>query len=240
MTHTTTQLLDVSGDSTTALTLALTIAQLQQTFYTNGLAAATTLGLSTNEQAAITTIHTQDSAHVTLLSSLVAGVTPPTFDFTGGSGSGTGPFAPFTNKTDFLALAQLLEDASVRIVKGQFSAVLGTAALTTLFQLQSVDARHSAQIRTLRGQSPYMPGAFALEDYGASFTAEQTPIAIAVYGPAIAEYTPTGQVLASAGEDNAIQMSTYVADGVNASNTAAFDEPLSTANATVVLAFFTA
>ncbi len=44
----------------------------------------------------------------------------PDFDFSGGAGSGTGPYADaFSNYDLFLTVAQAFEDTGVRAYKGQ-------------------------------------------------------------------------------------------------------------------------
>ena len=84
----------------------------------------------------ITTIRDHELAHVNFLKSAIsaAGGTPigqPVFDFTGGNGSGNGPFAgAFADYELFLAVAQVLEDTGVRAYKGQAGNLIFTVGWT--------------------------------------------------------------------------------------------------------------
>ena len=79
------------------------------------------------------------------------------FDFTGGSGSGNGPFLQATTQIDHLLLvAQAVEDTGVRAYKGQAGRLLvngddrADIALESALHIHSVEARHAAKIRRLR------------------------------------------------------------------------------------------
>lgn len=116
--------------------------------------------LTATERATMELIRQHEVAHVAFLRSAIsgAGATPATydaaatFDFTGGRGSGTGPFAAATlDKTFLLAAAQGFEDTGVRAYKGQAGLLLGTGAvLTAALQIHSVEARHAARVRRMR------------------------------------------------------------------------------------------
>ena len=80
---------------------------------------------------------------------MAAGGTPvaePTFDFSGGKGSGNGPFAnAFNDYSLFLAVAQTLEDTGVRAYKGQAGNLISSDdVLTAALRIHSVEARHAA------------------------------------------------------------------------------------------------
>ena len=84
-------------------------------------------------------------------------ITANDFDFTGGNGSGTGPFAAATTDLNFLLLtAQAVEDTGVRAYKGQAGRFLiagnNTAdiALESALRIHSVEARHAAKVRRIR------------------------------------------------------------------------------------------
>ncbi|HEY0020550.1 MAG TPA: ferritin-like domain-containing protein [Longimicrobium sp.] len=86
-------------------------------------------------------------------------ITAADFDFTGGNGSGTGPFARAGAELDFLLLAsQAFEDTGVRAYKGQAGRLLipGNAAadmaLESAVRIHSVEARHASKIRRIRRQ----------------------------------------------------------------------------------------
>ena len=79
------------------------------------------------------------------------------FDFTGGNGSGNGPFAQATTRLDHLLLvAQAVEDTGVRAYKGQAGRLLingddkADVALESALRIHSVEARHAAKIRRIR------------------------------------------------------------------------------------------
>jgi hypothetical protein len=138
------------------LNYALTLEYLESSFYHKGLSVQ---GLvpTTMEYDAIDTIYTHEKEHVAFLQSTIKslGGTPvsePTFDFTGGSGSGNGPFAGvFTDYATFLAVAQAFEDTGERAYKGQAGALAqGGAYLTAALDIHSVEARHASMIRQMR------------------------------------------------------------------------------------------
>jgi hypothetical protein len=91
-----------------------------------------------------------ESAHVSLLREALGdqAVDKPSFDFTAG-----GQFDPFGDYPTFQVLAQGFEDTGVRAYKGQAPELIGNGAvLTTALQIHSVEARHAARIRRLRGK----------------------------------------------------------------------------------------
>lgn len=135
------------------LNFALVLEYLEAEFYNRGIAAANLIPAA--DRAIFLTIQGHENTHVEYLkTTLGASARPkPTFDYSYGNGSGTGPFADvFTNYTTFKAVAQAFEDTGVRAFKGQaptlqpYKDVLA-AALT----IHSVEARHAAEIRRLRG-----------------------------------------------------------------------------------------
>ena len=133
------------------LNYALTLEYLEAEFYAQSLLAP---GLLSGQ-----TISKHETAHVNFLKTAItaAGGTPvakPTFDFSGGNGSGDGPFKDaFTNLGLFLAVAQTFEDTGVRAYKGRAAELKGTGdILTAALQIHSVEARHAAHIRYMRQQ----------------------------------------------------------------------------------------
>lgn len=82
----------------------------------------------------------------------VFGLNENSFDFTGGRGTGTGPFARATTSLAFLLqVAQGAEDAGVRAYKGQAGNLMGNkAVLEAALRIHSVEARHAARIRRMR------------------------------------------------------------------------------------------
>jgi len=116
--------------------------------------------LTPTERATLSLIRDHEIAHVQFLIRAIAaaGGTPTiynpalTFDFTGGRGSGTGPFAAAaSDKNLFLVASQLFEDTGVRAYKGQAGNLLRSGdTLQAALQIHSVEARHAAKIRRMR------------------------------------------------------------------------------------------
>jgi hypothetical protein len=135
------------------LNFALTLEYLENEFYQTAL--NTTSIIPGSDFEIFDQIRQHEFEHVSLLKSVLGSdaIAKPTFDFSGGSGSGTGPFAGvFTDYTTFKELSQAFEDTGVRAYKGQAPALLGTGAyLTTALQIHSVEARHASEVRRLRG-----------------------------------------------------------------------------------------
>ena len=145
-----------STDVEAVLQFALTLEYLEAEFYTKGV-AATGLVPAGAALGAITTIRDHENQHVAFLKTALMslGKTPvskPTFDFSAGNGSNTGPFANvFSNYDTFLAVAQTFEDTGVRAYKGQAPALIGSGGvLTAALNIHSVEARHAAHIRQMR------------------------------------------------------------------------------------------
>ncbi len=138
------------------LNFALTLEYLEAEFYKNGNNASGLIP-SGPATAALAKIGADEAAHVSFLVSAItaAGGTPvakPTFDFSGGNGSGNGPFkTAFTDYDLFLAVAQTFEDTGVRAYKGQAGNLMASNdVLTAALNIHSVEARHASHIRQMR------------------------------------------------------------------------------------------
>ena len=157
-----------AGTASTALEVlqyALTLELFEQDFYAKVKASMPYAGASAADRAAIDQIKAHEDAHVVLLRTAITGL--------GGTPVASAPFkqaefnklttfnGPFTGSmpTSQLGMAQLLEDTGVRAYKGRAAELLGTTLLTTALQIHSVEARHAAKIRLMRGQKPWVnPG----------------------------------------------------------------------------------
>ena len=65
----------------------------------------------------------------------------------------------FRNYQMFLAVSQALEDTGVRAYKGQAGNLQDNAKiLTVALQIHSVEARHAAEVRRLRGEKGWISG----------------------------------------------------------------------------------
>lgn len=138
------------------LNYALTLEYLEAEFYAKGLATGLIPAQITNS---IQTISRHETAHVNFLRATITSlggtpITKPTFDFSGGKGSGMGPFKDaFTNSNPdlFLSVAQTFEDTGVRAYKGRAPELVQTGdILTAALRIHSVEARHAAHIREIR------------------------------------------------------------------------------------------
>lgn len=186
------------------LNFALTLEYLEDEFYTMGVESNIFSG---SELVVLKQIQKHESAHVALLKGAISSIkdaTPvskPTFDFTAGGAFGD----VFSNPQTFMALAQAFEDTGVRAYKGQAGGLLGTDVLTVALQIHSVEARHAAQIRKMRGDKGWITNA----DFS-SLPSATAPI--------------------YAGENNVMQGGVDVTTITTVSRdrvTEAFDEPLS-------------
>ncbi|GAB3576825.1 ferritin-like domain-containing protein [Spirosoma luteolum] len=181
------------------LNFALTLEYLEAEYYNMSLA---TPGLIPSAaRPYYEQIAKHENSHVALLKSALgsAAVPKPTFDFTAG-----GKFADvFSNVQTNYAVAQAFEDTGVRAYKGQATNLMSAPAiLTVALQIHSVEARHAARIRYLRGNKGWIT------------LAEETGLPQAIYS----------------GEENVTQGGVNLVTATGYSNIAvseAFDEPLS-------------
>lgn len=141
------------------LNYALTLEYLEAEFYTTGLASGTLTIPSAPALGALTKIRDDENAHVKFLKAAITAVggssavaTKPTFDFSGGKGSGNGPFKnAFSDYGLFLAVAQTFEDTGVRAYKGRAAEIVGGGDyLEAALNIHSVEARHASHIRQMR------------------------------------------------------------------------------------------
>ncbi len=205
------------GETQTALTdalqLALTLEYLEDEYYAMGLSASGLIPSA--DRVVIQQISKHEAAHVSFLKTALTsmGVNPvakPTFDFTV-----KGSFQPFKDYSQFLVLAQAFEDTGVRAYKGQAGNVASNKdVLQAALQIHSVEARHAAQIRRMRGNK----GWIELGNGGNMPAATN-----AVY----------------AGEELTIQAGFNTSNAFGASaGSAAFDETLSETDAAVIASLF--
>jgi hypothetical protein len=202
------------------LNFALTLEYLEAEFYNRGVAAASLIPAA--DRTIFTTIQGHENVHVAYLkTTLGASARPkPTFDYSYGNGSGAGPFADvFTNYATFKAVAQAFEDTGVRAYKGQAPTLMPYKdVLQAALTIHSVEARHAAEIRRLRG------GFGDTEPNQGWITRAITDI--------------PGTEAVYAGEDNLVQggvdVSTITTVGAK-ELTEAFDEPLTMAQVLAIV-----
>lgn len=141
---------------TDTLNFALTLEYLEAEYYRLAINSSGLIPTGA-PRGAIQTIYNHEAAHVDFLKTAIssAGGTPvdmPTFDFSGGKGSGNGPFASaFSDYDLFLAVAQTFEDTGVRAYKGQAgNLIANNDVLLAALRIHSSEARHASHIRSMR------------------------------------------------------------------------------------------
>lgn len=218
------------------LNFALTLEYLEAEFYNNIVGSVGYNTASAAAKAALTKIRDDENAHVAFLKGALgtAAVAKPTFDFTAGNGSGTGPFAGYlANYTVQLAMAQTFEDTGVRAYKGQAPNLQASRAfLTAALNIHSVEARHASHIRQMRraldmaipsGQKPLKPW-ITLNYSGIDFPPAQAAIDPSYAGEEIT--TQAGVNIVGVGSNSFI-------DAKAASES--FDEPLTKAQVLAIV-----
>ena len=139
-----------------ALTLLLLLERLQKALYAQALAVP---GLIPSAQTAdfqrLVRHQTQHETFLVLALQNAGATIPavPAFDFSGRHGVAANPvlFPNVLSDYDaFLALAQQVEDLGVRIYKAQSFSISDYQIFKSLFQIQQVEAEHSAHVRGLR------------------------------------------------------------------------------------------
>jgi hypothetical protein len=204
-----------------SIRLVLLVAYLQSELYSR--AAAATGFIAATDAAVFATLGTQETLHVTGLTSLLTArggpaLARPTFDFTAKGALPGFAFATGQYET-FLILAQAFEDLGVRAYKGQMQALVADEpALNAALAIHSVEARHAAEVRRLRGRKAWITGS-GLDD------------------------VPTFLQAVYAGEEITTQGTVNVAGAIATTGGAeaasqAFDEPLSAAEVAAVVAPF--
>jgi rubrerythrin len=143
------------------LNFALTLEYLEWSFYNQATGNGALIPGDTLPY--FTTIRDDENKHVLFLQSVISifggtPVTSPKFDFSGGSGSFTGPFADvFSNYDTFLKVALTFEDTGVRAYNGQASNLLNNKdILTAVLAIHAVEARHASAVRQVLKISPWI------------------------------------------------------------------------------------
>ena len=138
------------------LNFALTLEYLESDFYRAGLSQPGLIPSQFFEVFSLIGKH--EAEHVSTLTGALGGaaVQKPQFDLTG-----RGKFPDIlSNFRTFALVSQTLEDTGVAAYKGQAPKLTGGGdLLTTALRIHSVEARHAAEVRRIRGVRPWT-GAF--------------------------------------------------------------------------------
>ncbi|MEO6669770.1 MAG: ferritin-like domain-containing protein [Ferruginibacter sp.] len=217
------------------LNYALTLEYLEAGFYNSIVGSPGYLTASATAQAALSKIADDENKHVAFLQTVLgaAAVPTPTFDFTGGNGSGAGPFAGYLNSYAIqLAMAQTFEDTGVRAYKGQATALMSdNDILTAALNIHSVEARHASHIRQMRralGAAGAVPAGVDLKPY---ITLNQSGIAAPFDAAVAASYA--GEEATTQATLNLLTIGgmTFTAEDASA----AFDETLDMAQVLAIV-----
>jgi len=137
------------------LQFALLLEELEHGFYVEALRAPGLIPAS--DRVVFEQISKHEGAHVTFLTTGITGIggkaeAAPQFDFTA---RGKYP-GVFRNYRTFLEVSQMLEDTGVKAYKGQAgNLITSPTLLTAALRIHSVEARHAAEIRRIRGVKPW-------------------------------------------------------------------------------------
>ena len=238
------------------LQFAYLLENLEAEFYKAALGTSSSLAVNAAfapVRATLTAVEAQtfqqiakhEVAHVALLRGLIAGAGatpaaygPASFDFTGGNGSGNGPFAAAaSDKAFLLAAAQAFEDTGVRAYKGQAGNLIADdVALETALRIHSVEARHAARIRRMRAAAGVQG-----VNFSGTITGELSGIAgLSAAGAAVVASVYEGEdnVTHEASTRSVDATAAATAFGGVAGATEAFDEPLSYDQVVAIVAPF--
>ena len=135
------------------LNFALTLEYLEDEFYRTAMGSSNLI--PSENRDAFERISKHEAAHVEVLKGALGSraVKKPEFDYTA-----KGNFEDvFSNYKTFLAVSQAFEDTGVRAYKGQAGNLMSDGAiLTVALQIHSVEARHAATVRLIRGQPAWI------------------------------------------------------------------------------------
>ncbi|MGQ0713070.1 MAG: ferritin-like domain-containing protein [Gemmatimonadaceae bacterium] len=243
-----------------ALNFAFLLENLESEFYQAVLQQSETAAqnlafaivfaaLSPMERATLDQIRKHEEAHVAFLRTTIQdlGGTPATFsgasfDFTGGNGSGNGPFKPATtDKAFLLAVTQGFEDTGVRAYKGQAGNVMSNnTVLEAALRIHSVEARHAAKIRKMRREAgaPEVVRRSGTIRGGGSNAAGVPGAPAPVTAALQLIYAGEENTRHGSPEVNAVTLPQIAQFGGNDAATEAFDEPLTKEQVTAIVKDF--
>ncbi|MDQ6765178.1 MAG: ferritin-like domain-containing protein [Verrucomicrobiota bacterium] len=148
-----------TGLAKQTLAFAILLEELEHAFYVRALKSPGLIPAS--DRLVFEQIRKHEGAHVLFLNTGLTGIggfpqSAPKFDFTGG-GKYPGVFSDYRT---FLEVSQMFEDTGVKAYKGQAgNLITSSKLLTAALRIHSVEARHAAEVRRLRGVNAWT-GAF--------------------------------------------------------------------------------
>ncbi len=139
-----------AGNDVAILNYALTLEYLESSFYNQYVTDAVITNAAVRPLFA--TIKADEAKHVAFLRTAItgAGGTPVSFTNADFDFTAAGAFTP-TDFATFLILSQGFEDTGVRAYKGQAANFTNKDYLTAALNIHSVEARHAAAVRKVRG-----------------------------------------------------------------------------------------
>jgi rubrerythrin len=139
-----------NAEIVSVLNFALLLEYLEAEFYEKAVMSGLPFG---SKKGLFEEIGKHEKEHVAYLKTAIGmlggqAIGKPEFDFTAG-----GMYSdPFTNYEVFLTLSQAFEDTGVRAYKGQAPKLVSNRdVLLAALKIHSVEARHAAEIRLVRG-----------------------------------------------------------------------------------------
>lgn len=145
-----------AGNDVDILNYALTLEYLERSFYNQYVTNEVITDASV--RPLFLQIRNDERKHVDFLSGALtaAGATPVSFDDSAFDFTAGGMFTP-TEFGTFLILSQGFEDTGVRAYKGQAANITNPDYLTAALNIHSVEARHAAAVRKVRGLMGWIP-----------------------------------------------------------------------------------
>ena len=213
------------SDVLDVLQFALLLEYLEAEFYTRGVAGSGLIAAT--DTVIFTTIRDHENTHVTALQSLISGKgaapgAKPAFDFTAKGNLPGFNFSAGQYET-FKALAQAFEDTGVRAYKGQAPRLINDKpVLSAALSIHSVEARHAAMVRKLRGLKGWIS------------TNSRNDL------PAFTQGIYNGEENVTQGAATITSLPNAAANGGLDAATEAFDEPLTKEQVTAIVTPFLA
>ena len=185
----------------TVLNYALTLENLESTFYNQGLAAFNsaafvTAGYNSSVYGYLQMVQAHENSHVAFLTAAINAASPNsavpacTYNFTNA----------LSSPTAFITTAAALENAGQTAYDGAVNGITTAAYATVAAQIATVEARHAAYLNELIGASPF-PQSFDNATLPAKIAAAIAPFLLSCpYNITLPTIRPSGVALNSANQ----------------------------------------